>query len=73
METFNTILQTVWRPAQKNSWEGCINPPYRARVNPRDVGGKYYPLPDIGYNLKTAHDNGTKLWLPYLTSIWHFL
>ena len=28
MENFSTILLTVWRPAQKNSWGGgCINPP----------------------------------------------
>ena len=32
MENFSTILQTVWRPAQKNSWVGCINPPDWARV-----------------------------------------
>ena len=34
------------------------------------LGGKYYPLSYIGYNLKTAHDNGTKLSVPtYPTSI----
>ena len=32
MKNFSAILQTVWRPAQKNSWGGCINPPDRARV-----------------------------------------
>ena len=32
MENFSTILQTVWRPAQKNSWGGgCINPPLTGR------------------------------------------
>ena len=39
-------------------------------------GGKYCPPPpllDIGYNLKTAQDNGTKLSVPYPTSIWHVL
>ena len=35
MENFSTILQTVWRPAQKNSWGGGAStpPPDRARVN----------------------------------------
>ena len=34
MENFSTILQTVWRPAQKNSWGGGLHqpPPDRARV-----------------------------------------
>ena len=33
MENFSTILQTVWRPAQKNSWGGLHQPPPdRARV-----------------------------------------
>ena len=31
MENFSAILQTVWRPAQNNSW-GVASPPDRARV-----------------------------------------
>ena len=33
------------------------------------LGGKYYLLPDIGYNLKTAQNNNTKLSVPYPTLI----
>ena len=39
MENFSTILQTVWRPAQKNS--GGLHhpppPPDRARVKEREI------------------------------------
>ena len=33
------------------------------------VAGKYYHLPDIGYNLKTAQENKTKLSAPILSDI----
>ena len=38
MENFSAILQTVWRPAQTNSWGGGLHqppPPDRARVKLR--------------------------------------
>ena len=39
MENFSAIIQTVWRPAQKNSWGGGLHqpPPDRARVNDFDT------------------------------------
>ena len=38
MENFSTILQTVWRPAQKNSWGvASTPPPDRARVKELDT------------------------------------
>ena len=38
MKNFSTVLQTVWRTAQKNSW-GLYHPPVRERVN--DTGFTY--------------------------------
>ena len=50
MENFSTILQTVWRPAQKNSWGGggCINPPGRARVKMGTWNFLTFPTQSIG-------------------------
>ena len=40
MENFSAILQTVWRPAQKNSWGGGVasTPPDRSRVKEAGTG-----------------------------------
>ena len=48
----------------------CVFDPYfvkKMTMKPKilrivnQLGGKYYPLPIIGYDLKTAHDNDNKV------------
>ena len=65
MENFSTILQTVWRPAQKKLMGGVAStPPDRARVNPPFAGGggvKRPPLLPPSYNSGLARRNRAKL------------
>ena len=51
MENFSTILQMVWRPAQKNSWGvASTPPPDRARVNTESYGLVVKVTPMLPYN-----------------------
>ena len=44
MENFSTILQTVWRPAQKNYGRGLHQPPLHGRGFPRPARGAFERL-----------------------------
>ena len=53
MENFSAILQTVWRPAQKNSWGGVASTPLTGRGLER-----HKTLPDYyEYPVKTPDDS----------------
>ena len=71
MENFSTILQTVWRPAQKNSWGGgCINPPLTGR-GLSEVAARQIDLFHLRYFTGCMYPDSRLVYvLPRLTAGW---